>query len=193
MKSQSDSELTRITTELIGGLRQQGEQHIELSLDSAHDLIATELVKDIVSGKIPAFDSRGFPLRQKIRVPALDGPNSPHITAVDGNKWLADRGYPFYWNPDDAQTLVTESVKKRRNILSPVIEQAQRECIDRYDVAEVWNMMCDLARRRQKPLYGVVEDGIQYTDEFDRPKVLRKKALSERLKRRKGSVRTDPS
>ena len=184
MKCQSDSDLTQITAELIDSLRQKGDPHIEFSLDRAHDLIATELVKDIVSGKIPAFDSRGFPLRREIRVPPRDGPKSPYITVVDGNKWLADRGYLFIWNPDDAQTLVTESVRKgRRDILSPIIERAQRECIDRYDVAEVWNMMSGLARRRQTPLYGVVEDGIQYTDESDKPRVLRKKALSERLRR----------
>jgi len=76
------------------------------------------------------------------------------------------------------------STKLRRDALTPIIEQAQHKCIDRYDVAAVWVQLCAMARRKEAPLVGVIEDGIQWSKHCDIV-IFSYPALTERIRREK--------
>jgi hypothetical protein len=54
------------------------------------------------------------------------------------------------------------STKTRRDALTPVIEQAQKECNDPTDTAEVWATLQVLAEKKTPPLIGATEEGLQY-------------------------------
>lgn len=77
------------------------------------------------------------------------------------------------------------STRSRLDVLDPVIEQAQAHCRDPFSVAEVWPQLQALAEARQRPLIGVAEEGIKYTDSKDTVQFFRKSALKDRLLRRK--------
>lgn len=57
---------------------------------------------------------------------------------------------------------IVHSTKTRRNTLTPVIEQAQKQCIDPQDTAAVWAALLVLAEKKTAPLIGATEDGLQY-------------------------------
>lgn len=57
---------------------------------------------------------------------------------------------------------VTHSTKVRRDTLTPVIELAQKQCVNSKDTAEVWAALLVLAEKRSAPLIGATEDGLQY-------------------------------
>lgn len=57
---------------------------------------------------------------------------------------------------------IVHSNKTRRNTLTPVIEQAQKQCIDPQDTAAVWAALLVLAEKKTAPLIGATEDGLQY-------------------------------
>lgn len=89
-------------------------------------------------------------------------------------------------NGDTAQTeRDTEAAyrQKRRNLLSPVIEKAQRQSGNRYDTASVWLELVKMAQAQESPLIGVTEDGIKWADGNDELKYLSVKNLRDRLKR----------
>jgi hypothetical protein len=70
----------------------------------------------------------------------------------------------------------------RRDLLSPVIEDAQARCRDRWDLAEVWAQLLVSAEQRTAPLLGATEKGIQYLKDGEAAE-LSLRALRERLKR----------
>ncbi len=57
---------------------------------------------------------------------------------------------------------IVHSTKTRRDSLTPVIEQAQRQCSDPQDTAAVWAALLVLAEMKTAPLIGATEDGLQY-------------------------------
>ena len=57
---------------------------------------------------------------------------------------------------------VIHSTKARRDILTPVIEFAQKQCRNPQDSAEVWAALQVLAEKKSAPLIGATEDGLQY-------------------------------
>jgi hypothetical protein len=60
-------------------------------------------------------------------------------------------------------SVVSNSTKpKRRDSLTPVIEKAQATCRNANDTAEVWAALQVLAEKKQPPLRGATEDGLQY-------------------------------
>ena len=78
---------------------------------------------------------------------------------------------------------------KRRNLLTPVIERAQRDCADPFDAPAVFAALKGLAEQKVKPLIGgITEDGIQWEDEKGDPQCLSLKGLRERLRRQKKGV-----
>ena len=57
---------------------------------------------------------------------------------------------------------IFHSTKARRDTLTPVIEQAQKQCEDPNDTAAVWAVLQVLADKKAAPLIGATEDGLQY-------------------------------
>jgi hypothetical protein len=50
----------------------------------------------------------------------------------------------------------------RRDVLAPVIEAAQTSCRNAWDHAEVWGRLTIMAEKKEPPLLGATEDGLQY-------------------------------
>lgn len=73
---------------------------------------------------------------------------------------------------------------KRADVLSPLINRAIKECCSD-EISDVWNTLRDYANAKVSPLYGIVEEGLQYRNQKDETKYLSKKALGARLKRLK--------
>lgn len=74
------------------------------------------------------------------------------------------------------------STKTRRNTLTPVIEQAQMQCSNPKDTAEVWATLLILAENKHPPLIGATEDGLQYLKGGEAA-IFKRKSLGQRLSR----------
>ena len=75
--------------------------------------------------------------------------------------------------------------RKRRDLLSPLIGAAQRECHDQNDSQAAFSVMRRWAQEKppRPPLVGLTCDGrIQWRDSNDKPKELTAKALGQRLR-----------
>lgn len=96
-------------------------------------------------------------------------------------KLLAQKGKDI--SDGAASTLIHTTKRKRRDVLSPVLELAQAQCRDPKDAAEVWVNLCSLARAKQPPLLGVTEEGVQYQQVNDEAAYLSRGALTKRLNR----------
>lgn len=81
------------------------------------------------------------------------------------------------------------STKKRRDLLSPLIELAQSNCLNPQVTAEVWSALLALTDKRQPPLLGPSEDGIKWQDSNDEIQFLSIKNLRDRLSRSKKKAR----
>jgi hypothetical protein len=79
----------------------------------------------------------------------------------------------------------SQSGATKRDLLTPVIERAQRECTDRTDAAAVWNVLSNFAKTKVNPFLGKHEDGLQWVDHNDEPKTLTLKMLRDRVTRQK--------
>ena len=77
---------------------------------------------------------------------------------------------------------VTNSTKARRDTLTPVIEQAQKKCTDPSDTAAVWAALLVLAEKKNPPLIGATEDGLQYL-KGGSAEIFKRKSLGQRLAR----------
>lgn len=79
--------------------------------------------------------------------------------------------------------------RRRRDLLAPLVEQAQRECQDPTDAPAVFSVLREWAKRTppRAPLIGVTEDGrLQWLDSNDKPQELDARALRKRVQRRTG-------
>jgi hypothetical protein len=70
----------------------------------------------------------------------------------------------------------------RRDILTPVIEDARKICRNPNDVAEVWSRLQVMAERKEPPMIGVTDEGVQYLKN-GQAKFLSLSALRKRLQR----------
>ena len=77
---------------------------------------------------------------------------------------------------------ITHSTKKRRDLLTPVIELAQTKCRNQFDAAEVWAALELLAHDEHQPLNGIEGKNIMYTTGNEK-KYFTRKALGNRLAR----------
>ena len=75
--------------------------------------------------------------------------------------------------------------KVRRDLLTPVIEAAQKLCNEPFDPPAVWAALLQMAQDGKRPLVGVTETGIKWNDAEDNPKFLSLKNLRERVRRSK--------
>ena len=83
--------------------------------------------------------------------------------------------------PKDSARCVSKT--ERRDLLTPVIEGARRECADPLDPPAVWAVLVRMAESRKAPLLGVSDEGIKWQDSNDEPKFLTLKNLRDRLRR----------
>ncbi len=74
---------------------------------------------------------------------------------------------------------------KRPDLLTPVIEAAQRGETEQFSAAVIWPKLCSKAESKTRPLIGVSPDGIKWTDSNDTIQFLTKNALADRLRRMK--------
>lgn len=74
---------------------------------------------------------------------------------------------------------------QRPDLLTPLIEKAQRGESDPFNAAVIWPKLCDMAEQKVKPFIGKTGDGLQWIDANDDPKFLPKEALGDRLRRAK--------
>lgn len=80
---------------------------------------------------------------------------------------------------------------KRRDLLAPLIEAAQKACEDPRDAAAVFTSLRTWAQSKppRAPLVGVTNDGrIQWSDSNDTPQELNSKALAKRLMRQRNAA-----
>ena len=84
--------------------------------------------------------------------------------------------------PQTLEVVRNSTKPKRRDILTPVIEMAQKTCNDPNDTAAVWGVLQVLAEKKQAPLIGSTEDGLQYL-EGGIAKIFKRDALRKRLAR----------
>lgn len=83
-----------------------------------------------------------------------------------------------------AKPVIYSTRALRRDDLTAVIEQAQGECTNPFDVASVWARLQVMAEKKVPPLIGSTEEGLQYLDQGEAA-VLNRKALWKRLARAK--------
>lgn len=77
----------------------------------------------------------------------------------------------------------TNSPKKRRDLLDPVIAKAKRECETPDDYLAVWPILQVMANQKVAPLIGVSEEGIKWVDDCDEVHTFKKQSLRERFRR----------
>lgn len=75
--------------------------------------------------------------------------------------------------------------RTRRDVLTPIIENARRRCKDPDDWSDVWAHLSRMAEEKEALLLGTTEDGIQYLDDGT-AKIFTKAALRKRLGRSAG-------
>lgn len=75
--------------------------------------------------------------------------------------------------------------KKRTNLLTPLIEKAQRGEPDPFNAAVIWPKLCEMVESKTRPFIGRTESGLQWIDGNDAPQFLSKNALGDRLRRMK--------
>lgn len=109
--------------------------------------------------------------------------------------WAESKGYKTFLSlvtrgaAQAAPVAVSNSApptqNKRRDLLTPRIEAAQRGAIDLYDAPEIWAKLCTMANEKIKPLLGITSEGIQWIDSNDEPQFLSLSNLRDRLGRQK--------
>lgn len=72
---------------------------------------------------------------------------------------------------------------KRRNLLTPVIERAQRECSAPFEASAVFPVLMRMAEASEKPFIGATDDGIKWKNHNDEIQFLSLKNLRDRLRR----------
>ena len=90
-------------------------------------------------------------------------------------------------NTNPQNTTAQGRKPKRRDLLAPLIQDAQNDCSDPEDAAAVFTLLRTWAQAKpvRAPLVGVTEDGrIQWRDSNDKPQELSSRALGQRLKRK---------
>ena len=71
----------------------------------------------------------------------------------------------------------------RRDLMAPVIEDAQRKCADPFDTQAVFLALRSMAEAKVPPMFGVAPEGIQWRDSDDEAQTMSQKALGDRLRR----------
>ena len=113
---------------------------------------------------------------------------SPHIQAWFDAVGVAGAGQVVSViagnsTPTTPQTQARQN--KRRDLVTPLIEEAQRESSDPFDAPAIWAQLSTMAEQKRKPFVGIAPDGLQWTDANDDPQFFSLSALRDRLSRQK--------
>lgn len=175
--------------EPINGLYMYHQAAREIAdADGWNDTKLEELLDEMAE----ATNSGALPRRSR-KTGAVILPNAPDLysfaTVDDVNEWLSRTGRPYRWKLQSLATqpqppsVVSNSTKpKRRDSLTPVIEMAKTKCRNANDTAEVWAALQVLAEKKQAPLIGATEDGLQYLKNGN-AEIFTRESLRKRLSR----------
>lgn len=153
-----------------------------------------DLTRAFFSGALPFFNERLTQMDFKNEKETFNfGWYGETTTPEAVNAWLEATGsphrFPILKAENGAVPLVvadsasvTHSTKARRDILTPVIELAQKQCDNPKDAAEVWAVLAKLADEKKPPLRGATEDGLQYLKNGD-VAIFKRGSLKKRLDR----------
>lgn len=90
-----------------------------------------------------------------------------------------------------ATTLQASAIRcKHRDLLAPLIELALYEAGNQFDTPAIWAKLCAMAEQKKKPLIGIAEDGIIWSDSNDKARFLSLNALRNRLRTKKKNMET---
>lgn len=67
--------------------------------DAINTEISTSLWRDLLEGKVPVRKANGNPLEDDSKQFRMRGPDTPHLTADEGNEWLKKNRYRQVWEP----------------------------------------------------------------------------------------------
>ena len=140
-----------------------------------------EIAAHIYNQVLPDIDAKRFPVELR--------PNK-HATTTQ----TTPKPAPVMQTPaSETQEPVAPSQvlprKTRSNLLTPLIEAAQRQSQDPTDTAAVWLVLNTQAERKVKPLVGVTESGLKWIDHNDDPQFLSLKNLRDRINRKQKKPR----
>ena len=121
------------------------------------------------------------------------------VTIADLQAYLAERGItltvadapelqattPSHAPVEEASDSPAIPKNKRPDLLTPLIQKAQRDEPDPFSAAVIWPKLCDMAELKTKPFIGKTESGLKWIDANDGFKYLTKEALADRLRRAK--------
>lgn len=188
----------------VGRLISIAEYPDETMLDARmkHDWrIGAALLDAVKQGRLCVRDCQTrFPLKPD--APSLDVLSSL-VSVNDLREFVADLGYDVQVeheteisvpqqqkmlqagpaaHDEPGQAAPSTRLRTRRDLMTPVIESAQRQCKDPYDAAEVWNVLVRMCKGGHGPMFGVTEDGIQWADSEDTVCIFSVKNLGDRLR-----------
>lgn len=84
---------------------------------------------------------------------------------------------------EPASLLKNSAKKARRDLLTPVIEAAQKDCGNPFDTPSVWASLVRMVNAETPPLVGVTEEGLKWKDPNDELQFFSIRSLRSRLRR----------
>jgi len=84
--------------------------------------------------------------------------------------------------PESLKTVPTTK-KRESDLVSKVIEAAQRQSDDPTNANLVWLILVDKVEKKEKPFFGKTEEGLQWIDSNDKEQYLSMKNLRDRIAR----------
>ena len=151
-------------------------EEIELTEEQAHRLTEKRLdcvtldLDPMADASLLALAMEGFELTKSLPVASVEAVEAVEAVPVESAGVLTP------------PNKIIHSTRTRRNDLTPVIEQAQKQCIDPHDTAAVWAALLVLAEKKVAPLLGATEDGLQYLKDGT-AEIFTRKSLGKRLTR----------
>lgn len=164
-----------------------------LSTVALSQLGHTEHLNEYLLGLIDEWASEQ-PLLQVTALPALPKSEGPAADVLLSQASGASEARPdapaeLRAVPLATEALIASTRGKRRDLLAPAIEDAQRSCTDIFDAPAVWAKLRLMAEQGRRPFIGVSEDGLKWVNSDDDTQFLSLNNLRDRLKRQKRALR----
>jgi hypothetical protein len=147
-----------------------------LGKSSNHDQEKADTKRD-VAPQVSSPPSADIGTRTEAETASLGHSESPHELAVKASSSETEPPRPIPVRP--------EARHMRRDVLTPVIEKAQRLCEDAFDAPTVWVKLRQMADEKISPLLGVADEGLQWIDSEDHVQYLSLANLRDRLRRKR--------
>ena len=147
-----------------------------LGKSSNHDQEKADTQRD-VAPQVSSPPSADIGTRTEAETASLGHSESPHELAFKASSSETEPPRPIPVRP--------EARHMRRDVLTPVIEKAQRLCEDAFDAPTVWVKLRQMADEKISPLLGVADEGLQWIDSEDHVQYLSLANLRDRLRRKR--------